>query len=141
MTTLTIKQYCRWFSCFFQSSQQFRYFFVMNSTSSSNVVFISSIIANFHPFIDLCCFINRKKSHGIKSGEYNGWGTIAMLLLVKKSCVNKNVWLNALSWCNTDLWKNNYFVTDPGLPLDWIGFGLDVITIYIYLVTNYDLFE
>jgi hypothetical protein len=39
-------------------------------SSSSDAVFISSIVANLRPFMGLFSFGNRKQSQGAKSGEY-----------------------------------------------------------------------
>jgi hypothetical protein len=40
---------------------------------------------------------NKEKSQEAKSGEWGGWGTITMLLLVTNSVVLRDVWVGALS--------------------------------------------
>jgi len=44
--------------------------FIALSSSSDVVIFISSIVANFRPFMGLFNFGNKRKSQGAKSGEY-----------------------------------------------------------------------
>ena len=83
---------------FFQSSKHFwlaRFGIVLSS--SSNAVFISSIIANLYCFMGLFSFGNRKKSQGVKSGEYGGWGMITVLLLVTKLQRSNDMWAGALT--------------------------------------------
>ena len=70
---------------FLQSSKHFWYaLFGMPLSSLSDSVFISSIVAKRRPFMGLFNLGNRKKSQGAKSGEYDGWGIIAVLFLGKK---------------------------------------------------------
>ena len=53
---------------------------------------------------------NSQKSHGAKSGEYGGCGTICVEFLAKWSRRTSAVWDGALSWCkNHELSAQNIF--------------------------------
>jgi len=41
---------------------------------------------------------NKKKSHGGKSGLYDGWGSVVIFCWAKNSLTANDVWLGALSW-------------------------------------------
>jgi len=58
---------------------------------------------NWPVFPSTCLFfyINRKKSQGAMSGEYEGLGIVTVLFLAKKSRTSNEVWAGALSWCKS----------------------------------------
>ena len=99
------------FQSFFQSSKH-----LLNSISE--IVFkaffgsacISSIVWKRCPQCGLLSLRNSQKSHGAKSGEYGGCGTICVEFLAKWSRRTSAVWDGALSWCkNHELSAQNIF--------------------------------
>ena len=96
---------------FFQSSKH-----LLNSISGIafkaffNSVCISSIVSKRCTRSGLLSLENSQKSHGAKSGEYGGCGTICVEFLAKWSRRTSAVWDGVLSWCkNHELSAQNIF--------------------------------
>ena len=71
---------------------------------------ISWIVWKWCPRSGLLSLGNSQKSHGAKSGEYGGCGTICIEFLAKWSRKTSAVWGDALSWCkNHELSAQNIF--------------------------------
>ena len=71
---------------------------------------ISSIVWKGCPRCGLLSLGNSQKSHGAKSGEYGGCGTICVEFLAKWSRRTSAVWDGAWSWCkNHELSAQNIF--------------------------------
>ena len=91
------------FQRFFQSSKH-----LLNSISgiSFKAFFdsacISSIVSKRCPRSGLLSLGNSQKSHGDRSGEYGGCGTICVEFLAKWSRRTSAVWVGALSWYKND---------------------------------------
>ena len=78
--------------------------FVNSSFRMSNSVFVefhlmSSAASNRCPFRTFLSLGNRKKSHGVRSGEYGGCCNWAVPCLAKNCCTRCEVCAGALSWC------------------------------------------
>ena len=96
---------------FFQSSKH-----LLNSISGIafkaffDSACIFSIVLKRCPRGGLLSLGNSQKSHGAKSGEYGGCGTICVEFLAKWSRRTSAVWDDALSWCkNHELSAQNIF--------------------------------
>ena len=92
---------------FFQSLKLFwnALFGIANSFcfDFSFIYSVSSKTLSFHrclQFWEKC----QKKSAGLKSNEYGGWGMITVLFLAKNSRTSINVWADALSWSTIHNW-------------------------------------
>ena len=72
--------------------------------------YISSIVSKRYPRSGLLSLGNSQESHGAKSGEYGGCGTICVEFLAKWSRRTSAVLDGALSWCkNHELSARNIF--------------------------------
>jgi len=78
--------------------------FANSSFGMSNSVFVkfhlmSSVASNRCPFRTLLSLGNRKKSRGVRSGEYGGCCNWAVPCLAKNCCTRCEVCAGALLWC------------------------------------------
>jgi len=64
---------------------------------------MSSIASNWCPFRTFLSLGNRKKSHGVRSGEYGGCCNWAVPCLAKNCCTRCEVCAGTLSWCRIQL--------------------------------------
>jgi len=60
---------------------------------------MTSVALNWCPFRTFLSLGNRKKSHGVRSGEYGGCCNWAVPCLAKNCCTRCEVCASALSWC------------------------------------------
>ena len=86
---------------------------------------ISSIVSKRCPRSGLFSLGNSQKSHGTKSGEYGGCGTICVEFLAKWSRRTSAVWDGALSWCkNHELSAKNIFWND----VEWSSWNSNTVS-------------
>ena len=69
-------------------------------SSSVTLFWILSKVPKWRPFKWFLSRGNKKKSQGLRSGEYEGWRTTGMLFSAKNSLMENAVWYGALSWCS-----------------------------------------
>jgi len=62
------------------------------------------MVSNLRHFIRSFSLGKRKKSQGVRPGEYGWWGITAMLFLTKNCETLKDLWAWALSWWKLRFW-------------------------------------
>ena len=77
--------------------------FLSVSSTLCDSACIPSVVSNRRPCSFNFSFQNRKKSQGAKSGEYGGWGIIAILFFTRNWWVRTEVWDGALFWWSSQV--------------------------------------
>ena len=111
---------------FFQSSKHLlNSIFGIAFKTFFDLTCIFSIVSKRCPRSGLLSLGNSQKSHGTKSGEYGGCGTICAEFLAKWSPRASAVWDGALSWCkNHELSAQNIF----GNGVEWSSWNANSVS-------------
>jgi hypothetical protein len=76
------------------------------SMCCQNTVKVSSLFAKFFPHSDVFNFEMRSKSLELRSGGHGGCSKISYIHCCKRSCTQAAVWLVAVSWRITALFRS-----------------------------------
>ena len=102
---------------------------------------ISLIVSKWWLRSGLLSLGNIQKSHGVKSGEYGGCGTICVKFLEKWSRRTSAVWVGALSWCkNHELSAQNIFWNGVEWS-SWNANGMSMISNYQSTIFKHQIFD